>query len=183
MTGMIAILRAATFAAAAHAGQTRRGLPDPYINHPLRVAHHAALAELGEDAVVAALLHDVVEDTSHTWDDLRVAGFTERTITLARLLTKWWESGDDDGDDHDKATYYARILEDVDAVALKLLDRTDNMQDVIRIVPARRDFSEKYLRKTRREFPPLLARCANAYVRRVFDERLTALEAALERRR
>jgi (p)ppGpp synthase/HD superfamily hydrolase len=179
---MLVILRAATFAASAHVGQTRRGLPDPYINHPLRVAHHAAQAELGEDAVVAALLHDVVEDTAHTWDDLRTAGFSERTITLARLLTKWWESGDE-GDDTDKAAYYARILEDRDAVALKLLDRTDNLQDVARIVTSRRDFAEKYLKKTRREFPPLLDRCDNAYVRRVFQDRVATLEAALDRRR
>lgn len=179
---MIVLLRAATFAAAAHVGQTRRGLPDPYINHPLRVAQHAAQAELGEDAVVAALLHDVVEDTSHTWDDLRVAGFTERTIALARLLTKWWESGDDQ-EGADKAAYYARILEDPDAVALKLLDRTDNLQDVARIVANRREFAERYLKKTRREFPALLERCDNAYVHRVFNERLTALDAALDRRR
>jgi (p)ppGpp synthase/HD superfamily hydrolase len=182
MTRMLAILRAASFAATAHIGQTRRGLPDPYINHPLRVAQHAAQADLGEDAVVAALLHDVVEDTAHTWDDLRVAGFTERAITLARLLTKWWESGDDDNE-RDKATYYARILADRDATLLKLLDRTDNMQDLARIVSARRDFAEKYLKKTRREFAPLLERCDNTYVLQVFRERLTALESALDRRR
>lgn len=180
---MIVILRAATFAAAAHVGQTRKGLPDPFINHPLRVAYHASLAELGDDAVAAALLHDVVEDTAHTWDDLRVAGFSERTITLARLLTKWWESGDDEAAEGDKATYYARILEDPDAVALKLLDRTDNLQDVARTVAARREFAEKYLKKTRREFPPLLERCDNTYVKQVFEERLVALIAALDRRR
>ena len=179
---MLVILRAATFAATAHVGQTRKGLPDPFINHPLRVAQHAAAADLGEDAVVAALLHDVVEDTAHTWDDLRVAGFSERSITLARLLTKWWESGDD-GDDGDKSTYYARILADRDAVALKLLDRTDNMQDVARVVGSRRDFAERYLKKTRREFPPLLERCDNPYVTQVFEERLAALDAALDRRR
>lgn len=176
------LLRAATFAATAHVGQTRRGLPDPYINHPLRVAHHAAQAGLGEDAVIAALLHDVVEDTAHTWDDLRAAGFTPRAIELARLLTKWWQSGDEDTE-QDKAAYYARILTDDEAVALKLLDRTDNMQDLVRIVPARREFAEKYLRKTRREFAPLLERCHNSYVHRVFQERLAALEVALERRR
>lgn len=176
------LLRAATFAATAHVGQTRRGLPDPYINHPLRVAQHAAQAGLGEDAVIAALLHDVVEDTAHTWDDLRAAGFTTRAIELARLLTKWWQSGDEDAE-QDKAAYYARILTDDEAVALKLLDRTDNMQDLVRIVPARREFAEKYLRKTRREFAPLLERCHNSYVHRVFQERLATLEVALERRR
>lgn len=182
MRRMLAILRAATFAAAAHVGQTRRGLPDPYINHPLRVAQHAALAGLGEDAVVAAMLHDVVEDTAHTWDDLRAAGFTERAIGLARLLTKWWESGEEDAE-QDKTAYYARILEDDDAVALKLLDRTDNMQDLARIATVRREFAEKYVRKTRREFPPLLERCGNPYVQRVFQERLSVLEGVLDRRR
>lgn len=176
------ILRAATIAAAAHAGQTRRGLDEPYINHPLRVAHHAAQAGLGPDAVVAALLHDVVEDTAHTWDDLRADRFTPRALELARLLTKWWESGAEQMD-ADKATYYDRILADEDALALKLLDRTDNLQDTLRIAHARPEYAEKYLRKTRREFPPLRAACGNAYVRRVFDERLSLLEQAIERKR
>jgi (p)ppGpp synthase/HD superfamily hydrolase len=182
MASMHDLLRAATFAAAAHAGQTRRGLPDPYINHPLRVAHHAARAGLGSDAVVAALLHDVVEDSPHTWDDLRAEGFSPRAIELARLLTKWWESSDDDTP-ADKAAYYAGILADDDAVALKLLDRTDNMQDTARIAAERREFAEKYLKKTRREFAALLGRCPNPYVQQVFQERYAALEAAVERRR
>lgn len=182
MSAMLQILRAATFAATAHVGQTRRGLPDPYINHPLRVAEHAAQAGLGHDAVVAALLHDVVEDSAHTWADLAAAGFSARALDLARLLTKWWESGDEHAE-RDKATYYARILEDADAVCLKLLDRTDNMQDLARIVAARREFTEKYLKKTRREFPPLVERCTNPYVLQVFHERLAALEALVERKR
>jgi GTP pyrophosphokinase/guanosine-3',5'-bis(diphosphate) 3'-pyrophosphohydrolase len=182
MTLMLAILRAATYAAAAHVGQTRRSLPDPYINHPLRVAEHAARAGLDEAAIVAALLHDVVEDTTLTWDDLRAAGFPERAITVARLLTKWWEAGDDDTTP-DKGTYYAHILEDADALALKLLDRADNMQDVARIVGTRREFAEKYLKKTRREFPPLYERCRNAYARDTFVASLAGLEQALDRRR
>lgn len=182
MSAMLQILRAATFAAAAHVGQTRRGLPDPYINHPLRVAEHAVKAGLSHDAVVAALLHDVVEDSAHTWADLVAAGFPARALDLARLLTKWWESGDQHAD-RDKATYYARILEDDDAVCLKLLDRTDNMQDLARIVAARREFAERYLKKTRREFPALLERCTNHYVRRVFQEGLETLDTLVDRRR
>lgn len=183
MNGMHDILRAATFAAAAHVGQTRRGLPDPYINHPLRVAHHAAQAGLDHDAVVAALLHDVVEDSAHTWSDLAAAGFSTRAIALARLLTKWWEAAEGEETERDKATYYARILEDADAVCLKLLDRTDNLQDVARIVTARREFAEKYLKKTRREFAALVERCPNRYVLRAYHERLTALDALIDRKR
>ena len=68
-------------------------------------------------------------------------------------------------------------------MALKLLDRTDNMQDTARIAAERREFAEKYLKKTRREFAALLERCPNRYVRQVFHERYAALEAAVDRRR
>ena len=88
MSGMHDILRAATFAAAAHVGQTRRGLPDPYINHPLRVAHHAAQAGLDQDAVVAALLHDVVEDSTHTWSDLAAKNNNELLANLGNFINR-----------------------------------------------------------------------------------------------
>lgn len=171
------VLRAATVAAEAHAGQYRRALAVPYINHPLRVAAHAANAELDADAVVAALLHDVVEDTDWTWQRLEDQGFSARSLDIARRLTKWW---DDDTPSSEvaahKERYYAAILEDPDALALKLLDRSDNLGDVVRIVAERREFAEKYLRKTHREFPPLVDSCGNPYARRVFGESLALLE-------
>ena len=59
------ILKAALYAAKKHSGQKRKDNVTPYINHPLEVA--ALLADVGgvtdEDVLVAALLHDVVEDT------------------------------------------------------------------------------------------------------------------------
>lgn len=179
---MLEVLHAATLAAAAHAGQRRRGLEEPYINHPLRVADHAARAGLDIDAVVAALLHDVVEDGAHTWDQLRAEGFNPRALDLARRLTKWWQTTDEGLEaSSNKAAYYAAILEDPVATSLKLLDRTDNLQDTARIADSRREFSEKYLRKTHREFPLLLDACDNVYVRRVFGEQYAALETALGR--
>ena len=59
------------FAYAAHGGQVRKYTGEPYICHPIAVA--ATLQELGYDAncVAAALLHDVVEDTPATSEDLR----------------------------------------------------------------------------------------------------------------
>jgi len=65
------ILRAALFAARAHAGQVRKGAAaEPYVNHVIEVA--AILAEHGAptEAVLAGLLHDTVEDTAVTQDDL-----------------------------------------------------------------------------------------------------------------
>lgn len=172
------VLHAATVAAAAHAGQQRRGLSDPYINHPLRVAEHAVRADLDHDAVVAALLHDVVEDSDWTWDALAQEGFSPRTLDVARRLTKWWDdtATAEEVTQH-KARYYAGILEDSDAVTLKLLDRADNIGDLLRGLDARRDEAEKYLRKTHREFTPILEACGNSYARRTFGEALTSLEA------
>lgn len=69
-------------ARAAHAGQTDKA-GRPYIEHPLAVA-----AQLDTDEeVAAALLHDVLEDTDRTEDDLRRAGIPERVLEAVRLLT------------------------------------------------------------------------------------------------
>lgn len=68
------ILRAADYAARMHADQRRKGAGDlPYVNHVLDVARRVAHSSHGEDPVliVAALLHDVVEDTDGTESDVR----------------------------------------------------------------------------------------------------------------
>jgi len=69
-----------------HAGQKRKS-GDPYITHPLAVA--AILAELGMDTttLVAALLHDTVEDTGYSLEQLR-ADFGEEVAHLVDGVTK-----------------------------------------------------------------------------------------------
>jgi GTP pyrophosphokinase len=64
------ITRAYEVAAEAHEGQLRK-TGDPYISHPLAVALMLAEHGLDEATVAAALLHDTVEDTPVTLDDLR----------------------------------------------------------------------------------------------------------------
>ncbi len=65
------VLRAAVYAAHAHRDQRRKSpKAEPYFNHPLRVAAHLAAAGAPERAVIAALLHDVVEDTATTLADV-----------------------------------------------------------------------------------------------------------------
>ena len=66
----------------AHDGQTdKSGLP--YVHHPLHLAEQMD----DEDSTVVALLHDIVEDTSYTLDDLESMGFGEAVIDALRLLT------------------------------------------------------------------------------------------------
>lgn len=79
---MATLEQALIIAAQAHRGQTdKEGLP--YITHPLRVMHNVE----GLDAQIVAVLHDVVEDTSVTLDDLRRDGFSESIIEAVRCVT------------------------------------------------------------------------------------------------
>lgn len=81
------ILRAFTVAKKAHSG-TRRKSGEPYIFHPLAVATIAVKeVGLGPVAVICALLHDVVEDTEVTIDNIRIL-FGDRVATIVDGVTK-----------------------------------------------------------------------------------------------
>ena len=80
------IAAAARFAALAHSGQTRKFSGAPYIVHPAAVARLVSDAGLDEEVVAAAWLHDTVEDTSVTLQQLR-ARFGERIASLVEQVT------------------------------------------------------------------------------------------------
>lgn len=69
----------------AHAGQFDKG-GNPYILHPLKVMHYTK--SLDEEIQCIALGHDVIEDTSVTYKDLREAGISDRVISGIKALTK-----------------------------------------------------------------------------------------------
>ena len=97
----------------AHMGQyDRSGLP--YIFHP----YHLAEQMDDEYSVCAALLHDVVEDTDLTLDDLRKEGFPEEVIRAVDLLTH--------RDDAEYFDYVRAISADPVAVKVKLADLAHN---------------------------------------------------------
>ena len=83
------VARAARFAAVAHAQQTRKGSGEPYVTHPLGVAAILAGAGHAGDAelLAAACLHDVLEDTAVSPDDL-AAAFPRRVCELVAGLTE-----------------------------------------------------------------------------------------------
>lgn len=70
----------------AHAGQTDKA-GQPYYLHPVAVAELLP-ADADEDEYLAALLHDVLEDTEMTEADLRGLGYSEQTVAIVRLLTR-----------------------------------------------------------------------------------------------
>jgi guanosine-3',5'-bis(diphosphate) 3'-pyrophosphohydrolase len=125
---MSTIERAIEIAARAHAGQVDKA-GQPYILHPLRVM----LAVKGEHERMAAVLHDVVEDTTTTIADLRVQGFPEEVLNAVLALTK--TKGET------RLAAAARAAANPIARAVKLADVTDNM-DLSRISePTEEDYA------------------------------------------
>jgi len=128
--------RAYEFAAQAHEGMVRRS-GEPYILHPLAVALILARMQLDQETLAAALLHDVLEDTAVTLDELRDQ-FGERIAKLVDGVTKLsriqWRSGTLD-DEREKARQaenlrkmFLAMAEDVRVVLIKLADRLHNMR-------------------------------------------------------
>jgi len=170
-----------TFAAKAHAQQKRKFHGVPYVNHLLRVAEQAVLAELSDEAVAAALLHDVLEDTKTSERDLR-KHFPKRVVTLVKLLTKWWTKQSPAKTIKDgMSKYYTAILKNSEATDLKLLDRADNISDYVGSLPQSRKDATRYLYETRIEFPPLFNKSKNKKVKATFSKSLKLLEEAVLR--
>jgi len=107
------IEKALEIAAKAHAGQIDRG-GAPYIMHVLRVMINVTTP----DARIAAVLHDVVEDTDITLDDLREAGFADEIIATVRCLTRTAGVG--------YADYVVGVKPNAVAREVKLADLHDN---------------------------------------------------------
>ena len=124
---MSTLERAIQIAAAAHAGQVDKA-GHPYILHPLRVM----LRVSGEHERIAAVLHDVVEDTVVTLEQLAAEGFTVEVIDAVEALTK--RSGES------RLAAAQRAARNTVARAVKLADNAENM-DLSRIAsPTAKDY-------------------------------------------
>ncbi len=72
-THMETVLRAAMFAAEKHRTQRRKDIDTPFINHPLQLAYILVQADIEDPVVLAsALLHDTIEDTNTTHDEIEI---------------------------------------------------------------------------------------------------------------
>ena len=78
--------RAVAFAEQKHSGQTRKD-GSPYITHPLAVAEIVAETGLDTDAIIAAILHDCIEDTDSTHDEI-ARQFGQTVAELVEGVTK-----------------------------------------------------------------------------------------------
>ena len=127
----------------AHAGQTDKG-GAPYYRHPMAVADLLP-ADADEDEVLAALLHDVLEDTDVTESDLRALGYSEKTIGIVTLLTR--PAG---------TTYLDWIRSiaksgNMGAIRVKLADNAHNSDParIAQLPPEQRTIARRYKRSMR----------------------------------
>lgn len=136
---MSSLQRALEITVEAHKYQKQKD-GTPYALHPIRLS----LSLENEEQKIVALLHDVVEDTDWTFEDLEREGFSGTIMAALRLLTHT------DGSPYDK--YVERLATNPLARIVKIADLTDNM-DFKRIPePTDKDFArlQKYHRAWRR---------------------------------
>lgn len=143
---MATLEKAISIAALAHAGQQDKA-SQPYILHPIRV-----MLRLEREAErIAAVLHDVVEDTDVTLDRLRDEGFSDEVVAAVEALTKR------DGESRLEAA--KRAAEDPIAFKVKLADNAEN-SDLSRIAnPNENDFLRLKEYEAVREY--LMSKAAN----------------------
>jgi len=123
------IIRAIEFADEAHRGQSRAS-GEPYIAHPLAVAGILADLKMDTPTIVAALLHDVVEDTAYTLTDIEsrfgteVAQLVDGVTKLDRLEVRTQEEEQAEN----LRKMFLAMAKDIRVILIKLADRLHNMR-------------------------------------------------------
>lgn len=151
------IMRAYEYADALHAGQKRKS-DEPYIIHPLEVAYIVSTLELDDNAICAALLHDVVEDTSATLDDIKNE-FGEEIAMLVDGVTKLGKIANYIDKEEEQVENYRKFFmamaKDIRVVMIKLADRLHNMRTLKHLSDDRKVAIAK---ETRQLYAPLANR-------------------------
>jgi GTP pyrophosphokinase len=151
------IERAHDFAALAHEGQMRSS-GEPYISHPVEVAHYLATLQMDAETLAAALLHDVPEDTEHTVADIEKR-FGREVARLVDGVTKLSKFGSARTMEEQQAEnirkMFMAMAEDVRVVIIKLADRLHNMR-TLHFLPE--DKQQRIARQTMEIYAPLAHR-------------------------
>jgi RelA/SpoT family (p)ppGpp synthetase len=150
------VMHAYEFSADAHAGQTRMS-GEPFINHPVAVARELAEMHMDAQAIAAAILHDVVEDTDTTLDDIEEQFGTE-IATLVDGVSKLDQMQFNSRAEAQAESFRKMMLamiEDIRVILVKLADRLHNMQ-TLDAMP--RDKQARIARETLEIYAPIANR-------------------------
>ena len=157
------VRRAYQFAAQAHDGQTRKS-GDPYVTHPLAVAQIISELKLDVASVCAGLLHDCVEDTSATVDQLGDL-FGKEIAFLVDGVTKLGKLPYSTREEQQAENFRKMLLamaRDIRVILVKLCDRLDNMRSLHHL-PAEKQ--ERIASETMQIYAPLANRLGIQWVK------------------
>lgn len=162
------VARAFDVAERAHRGDVRRS-GEPYITHPVAVAQLLAEMRLDGDAIVAGLLHDTVEDTTLTFDEVE-AGFgaavrriVEGETKISKLAVRAYE----DEQAENLRQMLLAMVGDVRIILVKLADRLHNMRTLAAMPPAKQ---QRIARETLEIFAPLAHRLGINHVKNELED-------------
>ena len=150
------VMRAYEFGAAAHDGQTRKS-GEPYISHPVAVAQELADMHLDAQAITAAILHDVVEDTEASLEQIadkfgeEVAGLVDGVSKLDQIQFR--SRAEAQAESFRKMML--AMIEDIRVILVKLADRLHNMQTLDAMPPEKR---QRIARETLDIYAPIANR-------------------------
>jgi GTP pyrophosphokinase len=179
-SGRELVRHAYALASEAHSGQERKS-GGPYIQHPLHVAYLLAELNLKPAVVAAGLLHDVLEDTEITPEELRER-FGEEVMRLVEGVTKLQgmqervdSIGEGDGgarrDQQDLETlrkmFIAVAEDDLRIIFVKLADRLHNMRTLDSLEP---EAQQRMAQETLEIFAPLVNRLGIWYWKAEFED-------------
>ncbi|MCD8200803.1 MAG: bifunctional (p)ppGpp synthetase/guanosine-3',5'-bis(diphosphate) 3'-pyrophosphohydrolase [Clostridia bacterium] len=150
------LLRAYNYAQSMHAGQ-KRASGDPFFIHPCAVAEILLDLDLDAPTIAAAFLHDVIEDTPATKDDIR-ANFGDEVMGLVEGVTKlekiqYGSKEDEDAENFRKV--FVAMANDVRVIIIKLADRLHNMRSLNYLSKARQ---QRIAKETLDIYAPLAGR-------------------------
>lgn len=181
------IVAAMDYAEALHASQKRK-TGEPYILHPLAVTKLVANAQLDECCIISALLHDTIEDTEATEENickLFDANIADTVLALTKIRSA--SAGERESD---KQLTYARILKasakDIRPLLIKIFDRLHNMREMGSVSLEHR---QRVSRETIDVYAPFARRLGMALVEReltrlslghLFPEQVKEIEARVE---
>jgi guanosine-3',5'-bis(diphosphate) 3'-pyrophosphohydrolase len=133
-----ALMRAYELAVAAHQGQ-RRASGESFIEHPLAVAGILVDLELDHRTIAAALLHDVVEDTSITTEQVTAQYGEEisRLVDGVTKLTRIPYQSKEDAQVENLRKMFLAMAKDIRVIIIKLADRLHNMRTLGSLPPAK----------------------------------------------
>ncbi|MCB9537972.1 MAG: bifunctional (p)ppGpp synthetase/guanosine-3',5'-bis(diphosphate) 3'-pyrophosphohydrolase [Myxococcales bacterium] len=162
------VRRAYVFSAQAHRGQTRRN-GEPYLVHPLEVSHIVSQLRLDTASVVAALLHDTVEDTVATVDEIE-AQFGQDIAFLVQGLTKLEKINFHSAEEAQAENFRKMLVamsRDLRVILVKLADRLHNMRTLTHL---REDKQRRIAKETLDIYAPLANRLGINWIKTELED-------------